>query len=332
MHRSQAKFCIEFRGAHILAALAYHLVAAVAPVLAFAVAGLLAGYLYVHTAEAASLVGSHVHTFGPGMEVIGGQVTAPGSTFTAWTMNAGNSLTIRNCPSDKKVFLLQAWADNQTAGGLRVRSPKLHDNVQGIRFRINASEVDPLIPMGFKQQLYPQDTLIVEHSGSATAGDIEAGALLIHYEDLPGQSGRFISYDDLVKKGTNVVTVENTISTGTAGGFSGSEAINSEFDLLKANTDYALVGYLTDTECATVRWMGVDVGNLGVGGLGNDTDRQMTQDWFARLSKAYALPLIPVFNSANKAAILLDVHIDENGADPAVTSIFVELGPNPTAR
>lgn len=262
---------------------------------------------------------------GRALEVIAGQATAPGTTFTALTMNSGNSLTIRNAPLDSMVWLLQVWADVQGAGTLRIRSPKLHDNVQGLRFDTTVSDVVPLLPEGARQRLVPQDVLVAEITGSAGAGDIEAAAMLIYYDNLPGTDARLARWSDIANRIVNLVTVENTIATGTAGGYSGEEALNAEFDLLKANTDYALLGYLVDTECNVVRWRGADTGNLGVGGPGNETFRHVTAQWFKRLSIAHDLPLIPVFNSANKAGILVDVHQDENGADVTVTSILAEL-------
>jgi hypothetical protein len=263
---------------------------------------------------------------GRAMEVITGFAIAPGTTFTSLTMASGNSATIRNAPLGSDIFLLNAWADNQGAGTFRIRSPKLHDNVQGIRLDVTASDVVPLLPPGFRQRLVPQDTLVLEITGSATAGDIETACLLIYYSDLPGTDARLVSPADIMGRIRNIVTVENTLALGTGGGYSGEEAINSEFDLLKANTDYALLGYLVDAECAVVRWRGVDTGNLGVGGPGNETLRNETRDWFVRLSLAYNLPLIPVFNSANKAGLLLDGAQDENGVDVTVTSILAELG------
>jgi hypothetical protein len=51
----------------------------------------------------------------------------------------------------------------------------------------------------------------------------------------------------------------------------------------------------------------------------------MTAEWFKKLSQESSLPLIPVFNAANKNGILIDGAQDENGADTVVTSIFALL-------
>lgn len=265
---------------------------------------------------------------GAALELLAGFVTAPSTTFTALTMGSGNSATIRNTREGKKISLLQAWADNQAAGNFRIRSPKLHDNVQGIRLGVVASEVCPLLPIGASQRLYAQDVLTLELTGSAVGGDIESAAVLVYYEDLEGIAARLITADDLAKRMIHIFTVENTLALGTAGGYSGEEALNVEFDQFKANTDYALLGYLVSVECAAVRWRGSDTGNLGVGGPGTEVLRHLTSRWFVMLSTELNMPLIPVFNSANKAGILIDGVQDENGADTTVTSILAELTPS----
>lgn len=262
---------------------------------------------------------------GLGLEVLTGFATAPGATATALTMASGNSATIRSADSQADVRLLTAWADVQGAGQFRIRSPRLHDNSQGIRLDTTVSDASPLLPLGLNQRLYPQDALTLDIVGSATAGDIETACLLIYYSNLPGIEARLATWEQIRERIVHTFTVENTLSLGTAGGYSGEEAINAEFDLSKANTDYALIGYLVDTECATVRWRGSDTGNLGVGGPGNETLRHVTGEWFKRLAMMTGLPCIPIFNSANKAGILIDGAQDENGADPTVTSIFAEL-------
>lgn len=262
---------------------------------------------------------------GRALELLSGFVTAPDTTLTALTMASGNSLTIRNAAPGSDVFLLQAFATNQSAGVLRIRSPQMHDNVQGIRLRVTADDAEALLPFAAHQKLMPQDTLAVELSGSATGGDIEQAHLLLYYEDLPGVSAHLIDHNELMSRFRNLLTVENTLSSGTSGGYSGEEALNAEFDLLQANQEYALVGYHVSAQCGAIRWRGVDTGNLGVGGPGNAADKGMTGSWFMKLSQALGRPTIPVFNSANAAGILLDCTQDEDGADPVVTTILAQL-------
>jgi len=270
--------------------------------------------------------------YGPALELLTGIVTAPSTTQTALTMNVGNSLTIRNAPIDSPIRLVTAWVDAQVRGILRIRSPKLHDNVQGIRLATNANIVHPLVPPRLAQRLYAQDTLTVDLSGSATGGDIETASLLVYYPDLPGSNARFLSPADVKQRMVNIVSVENSLATGTAGGYSGEEAINADFDLLKNNVDYALLGYTvspvagqTDGGVGCVRWRGADFANLGLGGPGSDTLKWLTHNWFVWLSEETGLPLIPVFNASNKAGLLLDASQDENGLDVIVNSIFAEL-------
>lgn len=261
------------------------------------------------------------------LEIIGGFATAPSTTPTAVTNFVGNSNTIRNCKEESPIRLLQAWVDVQGAGFLRIRSPRLHDNVQGIRLTNVVANPTPALPANPPQFLIPQDTLTIELTGSATAGDIESEALLIYYDDLPGIEARFITPEELRTRTVAIMGQENTLALGTAGGWSGEEAINAEFDNFKANTDYALMGYLVSAQCLAVRWRGSDSGNLGVGGPGSIIEKPTTANWFVNLSDTHGIPLIPVFNSANKSAILIDGAQDENGLDVTVTSIFAQLAP-----
>lgn len=261
----------------------------------------------------------------PALEILTGFVTAPDTILTSLTMAAGNALTIRNAPEGTPIYLIGVWNDNQTQGILQVRSPLLHDNVRGIRMIAQASEVENLLPIGQRQILHPQDTLVVELSGSATAGDIETACLLLWYQDVPGVDADLRMAQDVLDAMVNILTVDVTITTGTAGGYSGGEAINAESDLLKANTNYAILGADVGTECACVRIRASGFGNLGVGIPGNDTDHMDNRDWFLRLSRMTGLPTVPVFNSSDKGNVLIDAAQDENGADVGVSLILAEL-------
>lgn len=260
-----------------------------------------------------------------GLEVITGTVTAPGATITALTMAAGNSATVRNARLNSKVWLIDAWAFNNAAGTMRIRSPKLHDAVNGIRLPVTASDASPLLHRYYPQVLIPQDVLTLELSGSAVGGQIETASFLLWYEDLPGQAARFIDVPTLMKAGVNVMGVQLAITTGAGGGYTGQRAINGDFDNFKANTDYALIGYQVSAAGATVRWQGVDVGNLGLAGPCIATSKDLTAEWFIDKSRFYNMPLIPVFNSANRGGILVDVATSQAATAVTVISLFVEL-------
>lgn len=263
---------------------------------------------------------------GKAMEIITSFATAISATvYTALVPGAGNSLTVRNAKEGSRVLLLNAWGDWQTAGSIRLRSPRLHDNVQGIRFAMDAANLKTRMSWDYHQILIPQDTLTLEALATAVVGDIETACLLLYYDDLPGVDARFIGIEAVKSRMKHLVTVENTLSLGTAGGYSGEEAINAEFNLLRANTDYAVLGYQVSAQCACIRLRGSDFGNLGVGGPGALGEHWITQNWFSNLSRFTGLDLIPVFNSANVNSILIDGAQDENGVDVTVNLILAEL-------
>lgn len=259
------------------------------------------------------------------LDLVTAQGTAVPATLTALAAVAGDSLAVRNAPLETKAMILQLWADVQTLGTLQVRSPKLHDNVRGIRYGTTVTDTRPFLARGIGQRIYPNDVLTVELTAAATAGDIESVCMLNYYPTLPGADARFLSSEEVIRRAINVFTVENTLALGTAGGYSGAEAINVEADQFHANALYALVGYTCTVECAAIAWRGVDTGNLRVGGPGLNTEREYTSSWFMRLSDWFKVPLIPVFSAENKGGILIDGVQDENGADTTVSSIFVEI-------
>src|SRR5581483_2620752 len=110
----------------------------------------------------------------PALDTVTSTGTAIGASLAATTIAAGDSFTVKNASLSSNVLLLNFWTDNQVAGQVRIRSPKLHDNVDAIRARTQIGVLKPLLPLGAPQKLYPQDTEIVELAGSAVAGDIES--------------------------------------------------------------------------------------------------------------------------------------------------------------
>jgi hypothetical protein len=264
--------------------------------------------------------------YGPALDTVGYSGTAIGATLAAGTIFNGDSFQIRNMAPTIQALLLQAWSDHQVAGIVRVRSPKFHDNVDGIRWRAQIGVLDPQIPWGVPQPLYPQDVLTGELSGSAVAGDIESVLLQIYYPDLPGTNARLQSWDFVKGKMRNLVGQRIAMTIGSTAGYNGARAINADTDLLKANTDYALLGATTDVETAAITVKGADTGNLRVAIPGENGLVHHTNYWFKRLAIATGLPLIPIINSANKGGTQVEVVGDENGGTANVTLWLAELG------
>jgi hypothetical protein len=264
--------------------------------------------------------------YGPALDTVVYTGTAIGATLAAGTIATGDSFQIRNMAPNVQALLLQMWSDNQVAGITRLRSPKFHDNVDGIRYRSQIGVLDPQIPWGCPQPLYPQDVLTGELSGSAVAGDIESVVMQIYYPDLPGTNARLATWDQVKAKYRNLVGQRIAMTVGSTAGYNGARAINADTDLLKANTDYALLGATSDIETAAITVKGADTGNLRVAVPGENGLIHHVNYWFKRLAVAYALPLIPIINSANKGGTQVEVVGDENGGTANVTLWLAELG------
>src|SRR5947209_14330205 len=172
---------------------------------------------------------------GQAIDTVVGTVTAPGAAITATVAATGDSFAVRNTDPGKGIWLLSAWASNNVSGVLRIRSPRLHDNVQGIRTQVLAATPLPEISHYPLQRLYPQDVLTVELSGSAVGGQIESAILSLYYEDLPGVAARLISVDDLQRGGVKVLTVQPYIAYGGGVGYTGACGRNKSGSAPQAN-------------------------------------------------------------------------------------------------
>ena len=260
---------------------------------------------------------------GRALQVLTGRVTNPGATITAVTMDTGDSNTVRNANPGVPIRLLSAWAMGATAGLVRVRSPLLHDAVQGIRLRYNANNPDPLLPEYIGQLLMPQDVMTLEMTGGGAETD--QMSLLVEYDDLPGANAQLVTWESIRDQIEYVVGNECNLTSGaTASQYGGAQALNASFDLLKRNRYYAILGYLTDTPFGTLGLTGADLGNLRVGGPGS-TRNELTAGWFVDLSVRENAPRIPVINSANVAGVTVDLATPATATAINVTFIMALL-------
>lgn len=243
---------------------------------------------------------------GAALEVITGQATNPGATITQLVANSGDSYAVRSTDISADIELWNAWAFTTTNLLMRIRSPRMHDQSQNIRLQPVASTPRPLIGLQPSQKLYSQDNIIAEVTGGAA--EVDLASLLIYYRNLPGIAARLHSWAEVEPLIQNLTSVQVAPqSSATAGNYGASVALNSSFDTLIRNVDYAILGYECATNGCTFGIRGADTGNLRLGGpLYNQTE--MTAAWFVTLSQANGnASTIPVVNSANVGAILCDV-------------------------
>lgn len=258
-------------------------------------------------------------------EIIGFSATAPGAGGAAAAPYTGDSLTVRNAVLGSVCRLLNITANKQAAGFTQVTAPSWNDTTRGLRMIDQITNPLPLLGSVPSQVMQPQELMAVTIGGSAVAGDFEQGLLHVWYENVPGLNGRYMDAAEVKDKGLRMVTVQASITAGAGGGWTGAAALNATTDLLRANTDYALIGASIQARCNGLGIRAPDWSNVRVGIPGNQTRPDITAEWFLYLSRMLGFGAVPIFNSANKAAIQIDVGQDENAAAVPFSLNLVEI-------
>jgi hypothetical protein len=265
---------------------------------------------------------------GAGIETVAAYLSNAATTG-AQVMTAGNgqSFTVRASNGQAPVSLQAVWADFQDPGDLRIRSPRLHDDVNGIRIATIPSYFGALALENFNQPYFSQDFLTVEafFTVAPTAAHISLMYQQIYYTDVPGINGNFRPWSGVAPNIVDYLAIPvNPTSAATAGQWGTGVALNSTVDLFKANTYYALIGYIAPVAFGAWSFQGVDIGNLQLGGPGvnNPID---TRRWFPYMELESGIPSIPIVNSQNKASTL--VYVSDRAVSTAyeLTLIFAQL-------
>lgn len=245
--------------------------------------------------------------------------------LAAVTVANGDSLTVRSFGTPSQAFLDDVIIKGGQSVTARITSPYLHDTTRGITFITAQAPSTRLIPRYASQPLNTQDTLGVSAlSGAANSSVV---ALVNYYTDLGASDARLHAWGDVSGLIQEIKPVEvDCAASATIGQWNGT-LITATENLLKANTDYALLGYIVDVPCAVVAVSGQDTGSLKVGGPGSVLTYD-TCEYFVQKSIDTGRPYIPVINAAN--ANNTSVFIADNAASTAVKVqlILAELSQN----
>jgi hypothetical protein len=263
--------------------------------------------------------------------VVGSLTAAATATAQPYIPGNGQSFNVRALAPNSVAHIEAVWANSTDVGFPRIRSPRLHDDVVGTEFLSRVGDVVPPLNPCFSEEVYSQDSLTVEDLfvAAPTVGHIEQIGYQIYYDDLPGVAANMQPWSQVESAIQSYYGVYVTPeSNATVGEWGVGVAINSSQDNFKANSYYAWLGYevSVNSEITAVAMQGTDIGNLFVGGPGT-TDGLVTRNWFPYQEEANGKPSIPVINSQNKGATLVQVFANVASTAYEVSLIFAYLGP-----
>jgi hypothetical protein len=257
------------------------------------------------------------------MEVFVGRALNPGATLTTVTNGTGNTNIVRDFSDPSGAYLEELWAQGATAGEVRITSPRLHDNVQGLRFQTPAAVIRSYFPDEVRQRLYANDPLAIQISGGGAETDVVAA--LFTYDELSGIQQNLQTWAAVQPRIIDYVgQVVQVAGPTVAGDWSAGTALNSFSQQLKADASYAILGYVCATPEAAVGISGSDTGNLKVGGPG-PTEPLETRDWFVTLSVNTGKPLIPIIKANNQGGTFVSIARATTGGTDNVSLLLARL-------
>lgn len=243
---------------------------------------------------------------------------------------------------DGQAKIVDMWGiDSDSVAELQVIATKpesTHDQSHGARFSIPS-----LVPGGAASvaghnllggygsiRVFPSDTLT--YGVTTTAADDVLVSVNILYDDFPGvaTAGAFItpSTAESLRKST-VGIRSSAVSSGTPGAYGTSRAFNTDDDRLHGLTWYAILGWTVQTQATTVTLTGPDWGGQRIGGPAGVLTLDNSAWFYDQAVKYGNAPLIPCFNSSNKANIFVQVADGEATTTPSIDFLLYELTSQP---
>src|SRR5881394_2662876 len=254
------------------------------------------------------------------------------TTFDALTAGANATFTVRSFVDGSNAYLEDVFAsDDDSIFQLSIKSPRMHDQVKGLLLAgTNLSTTNeqvftpqPLLQGRHVQRLYSTDVLSVTANG--TAADVLNAAFNVRYDNLGGISARLVTYDQIQPLIVNTLGILTApIPSGTAGQWGAGYVFNSGDNRLKADTDYAILGYTTTRTVTAISIVGTDTDNLYIGGPGGYSG-QVTADYFIENGRKYGRPSIPVLNSNNAGSTTVQIADILTSGTPNVTWLLAQL-------
>jgi hypothetical protein len=236
---------------------------------------------------------------------------------------------IRANTDNPPAMIMADWAYFSAAGDVTIHSPRMHDDIQAVHSRVQATTADILNLECFQQVMYSQDLPIVSSTYAAAPGNTVAEnyEYLIYYPNLGGGNQRLAPWAQIRPLIQSYLGVKVSPITGATAGQSGAAVLlNATEDYTKANSWYALYGYEVSVAATSIAIQGPDTSNYIVGGPAT-TGTINTRRWFYQLEQETGIPSIPIINSANKSSTNIYAVGTTASTTVPVTLHFAYLGP-----
>lgn len=249
-------------------------------------------------------------------------VTNPGSGGAAATINAGDIAGVRSFNPPSTAVLDFVTRMGATEGFVSIRSPRFHDPVRGFQVITSETPAVLLMPRETGQPVYSADVFTIQVSGGSA--EVDGGAFGVYYTDLGGANSKYLNWSDISSSVRNLAPIEVDVAAQATAGAWTDTVITTTENLLKADTYYAVLGYLVDTACIAVGIRSPETANYRCCGPG-PTQSFPTDDYFIRMNQRQGRPYIPVFNANNRAGIYVSTSTISTSATPKVQLICAEL-------
>lgn len=259
-----------------------------------------------------------------------------GGTFgDSLAANAGDSLQVQAF-NNGRAKIVGGWgidSDSVAQGSLVYSRPdSTHDIEFGYLFNIPAVALGGagtnaafnIFEEGPPIEVFSNDTATIKVT--TTAADDVLVSFLTLYDDLPGVgAAQFTTWDRVqALRKSNVAMSNLPVASATPGAYGAQRALNADDNRYHANTYYALLGCLVQTQVTTISLVGSPWGSQRIG-LPAGALFLNSSMYFVNLSQTLGVPLIPYFQQADAGNILVQVADGEASTSPHVTWNMVEL-------
>ena len=185
---------------------------------------------------------------GKALQLVSGFVASPSASYAAMTPAGSDLFAVNDYSPGSAAWLVNAWADIDEIGSLRMRSPNFHDDVNGIELVTAATAPIPLMN-GYSKQILQKNDVITYELKDSGGGAPSAASALHYYENLPGSDAQLYDWPSISNLIAELMTCRVALTlAGTDGNYEGAIGMTALQNLFKSEGRYALLGYTPGTE------------------------------------------------------------------------------------